>query len=117
MLVAAALVIVLTGLVHSVLGELLLFKNITAMQGWPDYVDRFDPGRQIVRVTWHLATIFAWCLAALVWHYAHHTPDRFVIQTIAAALLASALLTFAGTRARHPGWLALLAAAILCWLE
>jgi hypothetical protein len=46
----------------------------------------------------------------------HHTTDRFIIVTIATMCAASSLLVCIGTKARHPGWLAFGAMAILSFL-
>jgi hypothetical protein len=41
---------------------------------------------------------------------------EFVGYSAAAACLVGSLLVLVGTRGRHPGWLGLLAVAVLVWL-
>jgi hypothetical protein len=47
---------------------------------------------------------------------AHTGLHTALLHVIAVGMLASAALVLYGTKARHPGWLGLLAVATLTWL-
>jgi hypothetical protein len=104
----ASILMVATGVIHSVAGEFFILRHAWKME-WPAFFGSTYQSKAIVRITWHLATIFAFAFAAII----AHTTDRFIIQTIAAMCAASSLLVCIGTKARHPGWLAFGAMAIL----
>jgi hypothetical protein len=113
-LVAAAVLLALTGIVHSVLGEWMVFRRKQL---------RAALGQQwgIVWATWHIPTAlglaFALWLAWLAIHAptAHLlAPHRLGLQLFALGLGGSAALVARATRGRHPGWLAMgLTAALL----
>lgn len=115
---AAALVFVI-GLVHSVLGERMIFRHLrqrglVPTAGAPvlrEYQTR------ILWATWHVVTLFGWALAAvLAWlaQPAARAGSGGVIEcAVIAALVASSGLVLAATRGRHVAWVALLAAAVL----
>lgn len=119
---AAAALLVVIGLVHSVFGELLIFRRMR-----PRGVVPAEGGKllrsahvRILWASWHIVTVLGWCVAALLWwlaqppnaHLARALPGAAAI----AALAASSVLVLAGTRGRHPGWAGLLAAAVLAWI-
>lgn len=115
---AAALVFTI-GLVHSVLGERRIFRHlrragIVPTGGAPVLRD-FQT--RILWASWHLVTVLAWALAALLlWlaqPAARAASGGVVEQICIAALVASAGLVLWSNRGRHPAWIALLAAAAL----
>lgn len=120
-LTAAAALSILTGLVHSVLGEWLIFRHLrrgslVPQLGAPPLRARHV---RILWATWHLASVFGWALAALLLGLAA-SPEpplrQLVLQSVMAANLGGALLVLVATRGRHPGWIALGAVAGLAWL-
>ena len=120
--VIAAALAFLVGLVHSVLGERLIFRRLRQ--------DGFVPtnggkllGERDVRIlwaSWHVLTVFGWCIASiLLWlslPSSSTSSARFIEQAVIVAMLAGSALVFIGTKARHPGWAGLLAVAIFVWL-
>jgi hypothetical protein len=121
LLLAAAVLAFVVGLVHSILGEHMIFRRMRRGGMVPT-----DGGRVIgeghVRIlwaSWHVLTVFGWCLAALLaWLAQAPTADahRLVAQAIAVAMVLGAAFVFVGTRARHPGWIGLLGVALLAWM-
>ena len=122
-LAGAAGTLFLVALVHSVLGEALVFRRIRGA-AWL----QADGGRRLGRghigilwASWHgltamgwgVAAVFGWlsCLPAEV-----RVPLAFIDGALACALAATGVLVFVGTRGRHPGWAGLLAAALLAWM-
>jgi len=116
---SAGLLSILVGLVHSVLGEFLVFK--TLREGSLVPTSPAPPLRQrnirILWATWHLASIFGFAVGAILIHLAMQAQTPFfIIQSIAVSMFVSSVLVFYATKAKHPGWVGLLAVAVLCWL-
>jgi len=113
----AAMVAALTGLAHSVLGEVLIFRHLREGGLVPTLAA--PPLRvrniRILWATWHLATLFGWAFAGVLFQLALGRPmsASFVIGAMLFAYLGGALLVLVGTRGRHPGWIALTAVAAL----
>lgn len=116
--VAAALAGI-TGVVHSVLGEHLIFRHLRSGQwiptmGAPPLRERHI---RILWATWHLGSVFGWAFTGLLLGLAFGSPSPLALAVWATifAYLGGAILVLVGTRGRHPGWLALLAVASLTW--
>ena len=120
--VIAAALAFLVGLVHSVLGERLIFRRLRQ--------DGFVPtnggkllGERHVRIlwaSWHVLTVFGWCIGSiLLWlslSSSSVSSAWFIEQAVVITMLAGSALVFIGTKARHPGWAGLLAVAVFVWL-
>lgn len=121
-LVAAAGLALVVGLVHSWLGERWVFSRMR-QGGWLPTRGGGVLREAHVRIlwaSWHGLTVLGWALAAVLLLLAVQ-PATSALQTrllhiVALAMLATALLVFIGTRARHPGWLGLLGVAVLTLL-
>jgi hypothetical protein len=121
LLATAAILATATGLVHSILGERLVFRHLRQASLVPSLPA--PPLRErnvrILWATWHLASVFGWALAALLWQLAKDPdvalPARSVLSASAFGFVTGALLVLVGTRGRHPGWIALGAVGILSW--
>lgn len=117
--VAAAAVGFAVGLVHSILGERLIFSRLRSAGFIP--VDGGsalrEPHVRILWATWHLVTVLGWLVAAvLVWlsfPAASSLAPSFLTRAVAAALFLCAALVFVATQGKHPGWAGLLAMALL----
>lgn len=114
-LIAASVISVLTGFVHSLLGELLIFRHLRGGGLIP--ATAVPPLRErhvrILWATWHLASIFGFAFAAVLFRLGvksdvASTSISGELTAIALANLAAGLLVLGATRGRHPGWLALL---------
>lgn len=135
LLIAAAVGLALVGLVHSVLGEIMVFRGLR-MQGVRARGLRHDVGATssgvptwalalprahlgIVWASWHLVTLLGWALAALLWRLGTVPSDAalaaWVADVAGLATLAGGMLVLYATRGRHPGWTALLVVAALVW--
>ena len=116
-LVVATVLAVLVGLIHSVLGEVLIFQRQPRDAHGRRRLQRpFD----ILWACWHIATVFGLALAAVLWQLAL-LPESFVLRgfllnAVAAAYAVSGLLVLVGTRGRHPGWAGLGTVAVLVLL-
>jgi hypothetical protein len=137
-LVGAAGLMTLTALVHSVLGEHLIFRRLRGA-GWvPSEGGSLLLERhvRILWASWHVLSVLGLCLAAVLAQVASGpmaaAPDglasalapesgayalaRTLVQWISASCLLASALVLIGTRGRHPGWLSLLLVAVLCLL-
>lgn len=120
-LLGSALLTLVIGFVHSVLGEQRIFRHLRAggiapTQGGPA-LREFQV--RILWGSWHLATCFGWAISALLFWLAAPEVEpgtRHDLVWVAVLALAVAALIVAGaTRGRHPGWIAMLIAAVLAW--
>jgi hypothetical protein len=125
MLLAAAALLVVLALAHSLLAEWMIFRHAHHLSGlpllgFPPTMGAPQPASHIVRACWHLLGVFGVAFAVLLARYGMRTSlgddERFAVRTIGAALAAGGALIFLGTRAKHVGWVGFSAAAALCWL-
>ncbi|HEV7327055.1 MAG TPA: hypothetical protein VGN91_18495 [Bosea sp. (in: a-proteobacteria)] len=120
-LIAAGVLMILIGIAHSVIGEILIFRKLRAGTIVPLLAPA--PLRErhlrILWANWHLTSVLGWGLAALLILIAV-APDPSAqalhVRIIAIATLAGSILVLYATRGRHPGWFGLLVAAGLAWL-
>ncbi len=119
---AAAVLSFLVGLVHSVLGEILVFRRMRQGRLIPTNGGSVigEGHVRILWASWHVLTVFGWCIASiLLWLSQASVQDAgsaALANAICVAMLLGSALVFFGTRARHPGWAGLLGVAILTWL-
>ncbi len=110
-LLAAAIVAIVVGAIHSVLGEVLIFRHLRkgALVPTASAPPLRERDVRILWASWHIATVFGWAFAVLLLQLAT------VEQAAIGAFIGSSLLVLLGTRGRHPGWIGLLAvAALVC---
>lgn len=119
LLLVAGVIAAVTGLIHSVLGEILIFRHVrngglVPAVGAPPLRER---NIRIIWATWHLATVFGWAFACVLFRLAlgHPSPSVLILSAIVFAYLGGAILVLIGTKGRHPGWIALSAVAALTW--
>jgi hypothetical protein len=119
-LTVAAGVAFLTGVAHSVLGEMLIFRQLrrgTLVPG-QDAPPLRSRNIRIIWATWHVATLFGWAFAGVLLQLALSPQASLVslfLNATVAAYAGGSLLVLVGTRGRHPGWIALAAVAALVW--
>ena len=120
-LLLAAAGLALVGLIHSVLGEVLVFRTLRTHGLFPTagYPVLRERQVRILWASWHLVTVLGWALSALLWRLATVAVETELAAWIAdvagAAALASGLLVFFATEGRHPAWFALMVIAALVW--
>ena len=121
-LATAGVLVLVVGLVHSVLGEVLIFRRMRNGGFVPTHGAKvIGAGHvRIIWASWHIVTVLGWLIGAvLLWlsaRPADAAPGFPLLPAIAMAMLISAALVLVATRARHPGWAGLLAVAVLVWL-
>jgi hypothetical protein len=118
--VIAATLAVLVGVIHSILGEVLIFNKLRAGGLIPALSPHPLQARniRIIWATWHLASVFGFASAAILFSLADREPPQSA-TTINALIIAfglSGLLVLIATNGRHPGWFGLFAVAIFTFL-
>lgn len=115
-LIAGILCFIL-GIVHSILGELLIFKSkrnpssIVPSKKSADFKERHI---RIIWATWHLTTIFGWCLGIILVKISLTQSELnteiigLITQSTIYAMMAGSILVLIATKGKHPGWLILL---------
>ncbi len=120
MFIAAGVIALITGVVHSALGEILIFRKVRS-GGLVPTMSAPPLGERNIRIiwaTWHLASVFGWAFAGILLRLAiapDGSPNALIVSAIVLANLAGSLLVLIGTRGKHPGWIALLLVAVLTW--
>jgi hypothetical protein len=118
MLTAAAILLLLIALTHSIGGELFLFRRLPELHPLPAIFGA--DARRALRACWHTATVLGGGLAMLLLDLASRGPllaeERLIVKGAAAALLGCSLLWLVVSRGRHIGWIGFLAVAVLCWM-
>lgn len=121
-LFCAGILLALVGIVHSVLGERLIFrrlrgKGIVPTGGGSHLREPHlrEPHLRILWATWHLASVSGWAAAFVLLYASHAAVPKPVTDALMASAAASAIVVLAATRGRHPGWIALSVVALLVW--
>lgn len=119
-LVAAASLILVVGAAHSYLGERYILIRLFRRSDLPWLFGSDLFTRRTLRFAWHLTTVAWWGIAALLLGAARAGSGTLAVAqvgaVVAATSLASAVVTFAGSRGRHLAWLVFLAVGVLAWL-
>lgn len=119
-LTLAASLLIVTGVVHSFLGERLIFRHLregtlVPQLGAPPLQPR---NIRILWATWHLASVLGSGFAVVLFGIAAAPGapvHSLVLKAVSGANALGALLVLVGTRGRHPGWVALGAVAVFSW--
>ena len=121
-LALAAGLLAATGVAHSVLGELWVFRRLRTHGGLVPTGGRPVLGERQVRIlwaTWHLITVLGCAFSALLWRLAAGPGETALAAWLADGaawtLVAGGVLVLYGTNGRHPAWAVLLLAATLVW--
>jgi hypothetical protein len=116
LLVAAGGMALILGLVHSLLGEVLIFRPLArdaAVQQAGGFRTRHI---NILWASWHSVTVFGWGIAALLFWLAAHamgSSERVLASGVVMVTLMAAGFVLFATRGRHPGWVGLAGIALL----
>lgn len=122
-LVIASFLIVLVGLVHSFLGEKLIFSKLRSGSLVPANISPPLKVRhiRIIWATWHIVTFFGFGISILLYRASLPTTnieaDLVFKMAIATPMFLSALLVLVATKGKHPGWAGLLLVSIFVWIS
>ncbi|MCR2806852.1 hypothetical protein [Paenibacillus soyae] len=119
---SASIIAFAVGLIHTVLGEMLIFRKMRRNSFIPTNGGSVlrESNVRILWASWHALTVFGWGLALLLlWLARHSNHDGtylLLVHIVAVSMLAGSALIFIGTKGKHPGWAGLLIVAILSWM-
>ncbi len=116
MLVAAALLAVGIGLVHSYLGERFILIRLFR-QPLPKLFGDDTFTRQTLRFVWHLLSVTWFGFAAVLVLLHLDIASRVNVLTVVATTFAvTAAVALLASRGRHLSWIVFGAIALLCYL-
>lgn len=130
-LLGAAVLLFGVGLAHSYFGERLILVRLFRRDNLPRLGESADFTKRVLRFAWHLTTIAWFGLAAVLVVLAREigdAPESGVLASgtrsleqsigwaIAVTFAASAVVTAAASRLRHPAWPVFAAIAVLTWI-
>lgn len=113
MLYAAAGLITLLGLAHSILGERYILTRLFRLD-LPKLFGGADFTRRTIRFAWHFTTVLAFGISVLLVQIAELTCAQALANVIGWTLLIAGLLPLIHTRGRHLSWVILFIAGALC---
>lgn len=117
--IAAGVILILTAVAHSVIGEIMIFRKLSDGHIVPsmDAPPLKERNVRILWASWHLTSIFGLVFALTVFKAGIGAPLNMaeLIYSIAIACFAGGLLVLIGTKGRHPGWVFLSLASVLIW--
>jgi hypothetical protein len=123
LVVAAALCVAISA-AHSYLGERYLLIRLFRRENLPTLFGSDDFTKRTLRFAWHVTSV-AWLGLASILLLAARTANgaaggalerTAILRAVAGTFLASALLSFVGSRGRHYSWIVFLAIALLAGL-
>lgn len=116
-LAIAAILCVLLALAHSYLGERYILIRLFRRDDLPKILGSSSFTRQTLRLAWHITTVLALGLAALLVLLA--VPDRgttrAITQVISISFAISGVIALVVSRGRHLSWVIFFIVAVLAW--
>lgn len=110
MLQTAAILSVLLGLAHSVLGERYILTRLFRRENLPKLFGGTAFTTRTLRFAWHLTTVLWWGMAVLLWQAGSDAlTQASTLRVIGYTSLLGGLLPLIITRGRHLSWLVLFA--------
>jgi hypothetical protein len=116
-LLIAAVLILLLGLVHSLLGERYILVRLFRRDNLPRLFGSDAFTKNTLRFAWHLTTVVWFGIGVLLVQLSTGRPlgTAELGVTLAITAAASGLVALVGSRARHPAWIVFLVVAALVW--
>ena len=113
----AAVLLILLGLVHSVLGERLIIVPILAHEQLPKLLGSRGFMGRVLRFAWHITSVLMWGIGGLLIYWALTGAGAGLDAIIVAiTLLASAAISAVIGRLKHfSWWVLLLAGGLVLW--
>lgn len=113
MLYTAAALVAFLGIAHSLLGERYILVRLFK-RDLPKVLGNTEFTRRTLRFAWHLTTVLALGIAALLVQLAGGAPPRSLVHTAGWTLVLAGLLPLIHTRGVHLSWIVLMTAGGLC---
>src|SRR5688572_8756408 len=116
-LIIASLLILALGVVHSYLGERYIIVRLLRRSDLPRLFGSDEFTRHTLRFAWHLTTVVWLGVALLLLVMAQAGEQGLSLRSLGVVVTvtagASAVVTFIGSRTRHPASYVFLAVAVL----
>ena len=119
-LAVAGILAIMLGIVHSVLGEVLVFKKLRNRHfySWNSEIKELPlTSIRILWASWHVVTVFGVCIGVILLlldqQKTLEAPMEFIKIIIFVSIVIAGIIVLTGTRGRHPGWLVLFIISIL----
>ena len=118
MLLIAAILLVLIGFVHSILGEKFLITRLLRRDNLPKLFGGDEFTKQLIRFAWHLTTVAWWAIAAiLLVFWLEIEPVHFlVVQIIGIVFFLSGVIALIASKGKHLSWIVFFAISLCCFL-
>lgn len=116
-LITSAVLIIITGTIHSVLGEKLILIPVFKMP-LPPLLKSEIFMKRVLRMAWHMTTLAWWGIGYIFWRLAQQPLDATGIlftKTILIVCLISGLFSLVWARGRHFSWMVFLLVSYLLW--
>ncbi|KRC61818.1 hypothetical protein ASE14_13500 [Agromyces sp. Root81] len=113
MLVIASVLMLVLAIGHSLLGERFILVPLSRQHELPRVAGADFP-LATLRFAWHVTSVLALAIAIALALFAFDASVDAAIAAIGWCLIAASLLPLVFSRARHPSWLVLAAAGVLC---
>jgi hypothetical protein len=117
--ITSALILIVTGILHSFLGERLVLGPLSRTADLPKLLGSGAFMRRTLRFTWHVTTVLLVAVAGVLLILADPSSSAALVgipRSLALACLVCALISGLTTRGRHFSWFLFLAAAVTTWL-
>ena len=116
LLLAAAALLVLIGVVHSVLGERYILTRLFRRTDLPRLFGGTEFTRLTLRFAWHITTLAWWGFAAVLVIVARGGAMPAVLKAVSVTFLVTGVVALVASRGRHLSWVVFLAIALLTFL-
>ena len=116
MLILIALLLFITGLAHSYLGERYILIRLFKRENLPKLFGGTQFTTGTLRFVWHLLTVVWWGIAMLIVQASSQPLNaKIVFQVLSAVALISGFFPLIFTRGRHLSWIVFFTVAALLW--
>ncbi len=114
----AAVLTVLIGVVHSLLGEKFIIGPLQRRRDLPIIFGSDKHTKRTLRFAWHLTTLAGFGLAGIMFllAFSESLSVRLVTTVLCSTFASSFVLSLVGTRAKHFSWFVFLVIVILLLL-
>lgn len=117
MLIIAAALLLIIGVLHSYLGEKLILIRLFTRDNLPKLMGSDWFTKQTLRFAWHLTTLAWWGFAVILWILTQpgEIHQQAIAQTIAVTFAICGVVSLVAAKGKHFSWVFFLAIAGLCF--
>lgn len=115
MLTTAAIIMLVTGIAHSYLGERYILIRLFRRDNIPELMGSDEFTKNTLRFAWHITSI-TWIGIAAVLYFDNNHSTLF-LYSVAAVSMISAVMAAFFTNGKHLSWIAFLAISMLTYLS